>query len=91
MQYYWFLLQLILIQGILHIDLLLCYYYFFLGTIYPLNWCKVIEFTTSTGITMNAAQWACFKENVPAIEEAIKKISSGWTDSYAYPPSGYME
>ncbi|KAL8149437.1 RNA polymerase II transcriptional coactivator KELP [Apium graveolens] len=35
------------------------------------------ELPTPKGITMNAEQWACFKENVPAIEEAIKKISSG--------------
>ncbi|KAK1399451.1 RNA polymerase II transcriptional coactivator KELP [Heracleum sosnowskyi] len=35
------------------------------------------ELPSAKGIALSAEQWACLKENVPAIEEAIKKISSG--------------
>ncbi|KAK1399784.1 RNA polymerase II transcriptional coactivator KELP [Heracleum sosnowskyi] len=35
------------------------------------------ELPSAKGIALSAEQWARLKENVPAIEEAIKKISSG--------------
>ncbi|RAL53455.1 hypothetical protein DM860_007127 [Cuscuta australis] len=34
------------------------------------------ELPTTKGISLTAEQWACFKKNIPAIEEAIKKMES---------------